>query len=100
MWLTDSAFRLTHVDLDKLVLMAERDIKKERAGIDISVQKSNLPPIMADRDQLQFLLKEIFSNAVHFRREETGVVIQVTATTLLQNKFKSVSHKYIHNITF
>ena len=93
-WLTDATVQSTPVDLAKLLQTVRHELEKENAGTAIEIEAETLPVVEADREQLHFLLHEILSNAVRFRKPGHPVHIHMAANILLLNKFKTLSGKY------
>lgn len=93
-WLIDTPVNLTRLNLEKLLPIVKQDLEEENPGVDISIEVEELLPVQADQEQMKFLLHEILSNAVRFRKPANRVNIRVASKSLLLNKFKTMPGKY------
>lgn len=93
-WLIETPVKKTPIDLKALLVEINSELQKDQPSFDISLSKEDLPVIEADKEQLRFLMQEIFTNAIRFRKEGEAVKINVTATEVQVNKFRSVAGKY------
>jgi phosphoserine phosphatase RsbU/P len=93
-WLTENSVNFQKVDLNALLLKAEHEVKAAFPDVQLSVEKTQLPEIEGNEDQLYALFYQLFTNAVRFRKENAGVQINVEATILQENLFKQVIGKY------
>ncbi len=69
----------------------------ENPGISFELEAETTPEIEANSEQMQFLLKELLTNAVRFRKTGDVVKIKMFASTLLLNKFRQLKQKYKYN---
>jgi sigma-B regulation protein RsbU (phosphoserine phosphatase) len=94
-WLTEASLHLTWVNLDALLPEVLQQLEAQFPGVRIVLTKEAMPPIEADHQQMHFLLHQILSNAVRFRKPGSDDVhIQLLADTLQLNKFRKVAGKY------
>ena len=93
-WLTNKELNGEKIDLGSVTDFAVKELETEHPGISIMLETEAIPVIEADREQMQFVLKEILSNAVYFRKPGNKVHVQVTAGTLLMNQFRELEGKY------
>jgi sigma-B regulation protein RsbU (phosphoserine phosphatase) len=95
-WLTEASIHPTLAAIDALLPEVTQQLETEFPGVTLSITKEEIPPIEADQDQMQFLLHQLLSNAVQFRKQGDNVQIQILADTLLLNKFRKVEGKYAY----
>lgn len=93
-WLTDSALRMAPVDLNDVLKINRIKIEQDNPGVEFNLDAEPLPIIDADLEQMRFLFHEIFCNAVRFRKPGQPATVTVTASSLLQNQFRSMPGKY------
>lgn len=96
-WLTEASLHLTQVALDALLPDVLQQLENEVPGVRIHLTKEVMPPIEADSEQMRFLLHQLLSNAVRFRKPgHNDVHIQLLSDTLQLNKFRQVAEKYTY----
>jgi sigma-B regulation protein RsbU (phosphoserine phosphatase) len=95
-WLTESTVTGSHLDLGRLVAGSVEVLRQDHPGLSISVQMTGQPVLFGDKEQMQFLVQEICTNAVRFRKADSPVELSISASVLQQNKFRSVSGKYAY----
>ncbi|HVK97865.1 MAG TPA: ATP-binding protein [Flavisolibacter sp.] len=93
-WLTESPIESVELDLNKVLLIVQHQLKKDFPTIDLVIEIDDLPRITADKEQVQVLFYQLLSNAIKFRKEGNSVTIQITADNLLLNQFRNISGKY------
>ncbi|HYF33485.1 MAG TPA: ATP-binding protein [Chitinophagaceae bacterium] len=93
-WLTETPLHFTSVDLSEIIGVLEQELAMEYPGVSIHINAKELPALPADKQRMQLLLKEIMSNAIRFRKQGNEATIHIQASSLLLNKFKTVSGKY------
>jgi sigma-B regulation protein RsbU (phosphoserine phosphatase) len=93
-WLNESIPEFTVVDLNKLLLAVQQDLKTEYDEALWKINADNLPPVQGNWEQLRLLLMYILSNAIRYKKEETTCSINITSTVLMQNAFRSMHEKY------
>lgn len=93
-WLTETPVNIREVDLGRLLLQVRKDLETEHPDVAIHIESDALPTIPADRKQMQFLLHEILTNAVRFRKQANEARIHISAKNLMRNTFKAISEKY------
>ncbi len=94
LWLTKDGMEIEQVDLGKLIYSIKQEIVDVNPGINILLELELMPTIDGNKEQLHFLITELFKNAVKFRKQENLVEIEITHTSLLLNKFKQLTGKY------
>ena len=94
LWLTHDEQQWEELDLLKLAEHACTQAEFENAGISIMLEADSIPLIEAKSGQMLFLLKELFLNAVRFRKPGNVVNVKIYSSTLLLNKFRQVTGKY------
>lgn len=92
--LTNDKGGFTDVDLDEMLKNLPPEIEEDNPGIPIKIRQEQLPTIEANADQIHFLLKELLTNAVKFRKPDSTVDIRIEASTLLLNVFRQLEGKY------
>jgi len=99
-WLTDTTFTPADINLNELLKDAVTALKKEYPDIILSLEADELPTITADGEQFRFLLQEILTNAMRFRKPGNEVHIAITWSKLLMNQFKNVEghYKYVDHL--
>jgi sigma-B regulation protein RsbU (phosphoserine phosphatase) len=93
-WLTNEKLKCGEVDLLQEAQLTKKQVEFENSGISIILEVEAIPAIEANIDQMRFLLKELFSNAVRFRKPGNVVNVKISASTLLLNKFRELTGKY------
>ncbi len=93
-WLSNEILKPEEVDLSEIMRRAKQQVELENPGVSILLESEAIPLVEADRGQMQFLVKELFSNAVKFRKPGNVVRLKIYATTLLLNKFRQLKDKY------
>lgn len=103
-WLLETAGNRTEVSLEDIFRDALEKVNAAFPHVKAQVQTGSLPVLLANREQLVFLVEEIVSNAFRFRREEDAVDISVQAYTIMQNEFRAMRENYnyveYHKIEF
>ena len=92
--LTGDQWEFTEVELDVVMNSVKEQLVEENPGITITIRNESLPVIEAVENQMEFLFKELLTNAVKFRKPEGGVEINIGASTLLLNKFRQITGRY------
>jgi sigma-B regulation protein RsbU (phosphoserine phosphatase) len=93
-WLVETPVKPRRLDLNRLVDEAVQKLRSQNPAMDLKVHMDDLPGLFADAEQTAFLLHEILSNAVRFRKEENMAVLTISASQLQSNKFRAISGKY------
>ena len=93
-WLAETERKPVSIDLEKLVRLIKSELEKLHVGIAIHLSIKDLTTVVADREQMYFLLAEIFGNAVRFRKSPDEVFIHISADILQLNQFKETHDKY------
>jgi sigma-B regulation protein RsbU (phosphoserine phosphatase) len=93
-WLTNEKLECEEVELSHQTQFTKKQVEFENPGISIILEAEAIPVFEAYREQMQFLLKELFSNAVKFRKPGNVVNIKIYASTLMLNKFRQLTGKY------
>lgn len=73
----DAQLRLTHVDLQGLVLRVREDLAVELVGV--RVDDLDLPVVVGDAVQLRIVMQNLLSNAAKFLRGVVGPAVAVSA---------------------
>lgn len=94
LWLSNEETNWKTVNLPGVIQCVKRQVESENPDVSIILETEMIPPIEANSEQLQFLLKEIFLNAVRFRKPGNVVNLKIYASVLLQNKFRQLTEKY------
>lgn len=94
LWLSTEELELEELDLLVLISAAKAALESEHPGVRIQLDSEPIPKVRANRAQMEFLMKELLSNAVRFRKDGDAVQVRVSASTLLLNKFRELSGKY------
>ncbi|HUR30727.1 MAG TPA: ATP-binding protein [Saprospiraceae bacterium] len=92
--LTSDKWNFVDVDLEQVLKNIQLEIANENPGISIIIKSEPLPVVEANAEQMQFMLKELVTNAVKFRKPAEVVDVQIEASTLLLNKFSQLPGKY------
>jgi phosphoserine phosphatase RsbU/P len=92
-WLTETEVTKTRTDLEDLIEKALCQLQKEYAEVAIYITKENLPTVVVDAEQMQFLFCELLSNAIRFRKRDE-VHLHIFAHSLQLNKFRAMPEKY------
>ena len=92
-WLNEKTNEFTHVDLDALVVKAANQVRSEQGNDILVLHCESLSSLEGDAEQIELLLYHLLSNAVKFRRGGAANV-NISATILKQNTFRSVEEKY------
>ncbi|MEO5967062.1 MAG: ATP-binding protein [Ferruginibacter sp.] len=93
-WLANEKLECENLDLFKIILSAKDQLKIEYPNISVNIECEKLPVIKANKEQIQYLIHELFLNSIKFRKSENDVNIKIFASTLLLNKFRQLSGKY------
>jgi len=93
-WLTGNLNKLIDVDLNEIIVSACKQLKDDFPGINLDIQKHNLPTVFADKEQMQLLFYHLLSNTVRFRKPGNDVNVTISANKLLMNKFRNLKDKY------
>lgn len=93
-WLAETKPRPVLVDLSKTLRLIRSELEITHPAVEINLAIGELGIVYADREQIQFLLREILSNAVRFRKHPTKVFLHISATNICLNQFKAVHDKY------
>ncbi|HKP31205.1 MAG TPA: PAS domain-containing protein, partial [Chitinophagaceae bacterium] len=91
-WLDESRRKIEKLDLNKIIQNTEIRLKDELEE-PFLIKTENLCDIFGDKEQIEVLFFELFSNAVKFKKNDTAE-ITVSCTIIKQNKFKEVEGKY------
>src|SRR5688572_18564073 len=81
--LTSGKWDFSDIDLEELLNNVRFQIESENPGISIQIKNEPLPIIEANGEQMHFMLKELLTNAVKFRKPDDIVDVKIEATTLL-----------------
>ena len=94
-WLAEDKPTLQAVDLDTLFKNIITDVAEENPQVNITTAVEKVGSINADPDQIEFVLREIISNSVRFRKKNT-VTIDISSRHLQKNKFRNLEGKYTY----
>lgn len=94
LWLTNEDLKYEQVDLFNVMQAAKKIVELQNTGISIIIDAEAIPVIQANREQMQFLMKELLLNAVRFCKPGNVINLKVYASTLLLNKFRQLPRKY------
>ena len=95
-WLTEAEIKREKISLNKLLLFVRQRLEKEMSDVSLDLQLEDGVELEGDREQLIYLVQELFSNAIRFSQNEKAVRIHFSASKLTLNKFKNVSGKYAY----
>lgn len=93
-WLTNEKLECEKLSLSNVILLAKEQLSSEYPNISINLECEELPEIEANKEQIQFLIHELFLNSLKFRKPGNEVNIKIYSSTLLLNKFRQLSGKY------
>ncbi len=94
LWLSNETVGREPVQLQQLVAEAKDAVAIEHPAVPIVLEMEHLPIIEANKEQLFFLMKELMTNAVRFRKAGAAVNIHIYASTVLLNLFRELPGKY------
>ncbi len=93
-WLTNEKLKYEAVDLPGIIQSVKKELELENPDVLIVLESEPIPLFEANNEQMHFLIKEILSNAIRFRKPGNVVNVKVFATTLLLNNFRQLTGKY------
>jgi signal transduction histidine kinase len=93
-WLIEAPVVWTRLDLNQLMDEVIQKLRKAYPAVKIKVEMETLPELLADKKQVLHLFEEVFSNAIRFRKAEDEVLLQINASRLQLNRYRSISGKY------
>lgn len=93
-WLIETPVKKSAIDLGALLVDIHSELKKDHPDLAIDILIEDLPVVEADKEQLRFLMKEVCSNAIRFRKEGNSANIRIAARQVQVNKYRSVAGKY------
>lgn len=93
-WLAEHNVTSTEVDLNAILKLVVYEIEKDFGGVQLKISSDKLPVVNADAEQLRLLFYELLSNAVRFKKEDRETTVEITAGTLMLNKFLSLKENY------
>ncbi|MDB5251996.1 MAG: putative regulatory protein [Flaviaesturariibacter sp.] len=93
-WLDKRPGNWTAVDLNRVLQSARVRAEALVPGASIRLEADELPVLSGDEAQLLLLLTHLLQNALQFRKDGPTADVKVLATTLRQNRFRSLSGKY------
>ena len=94
LWLTNEDLKCEQVDLFDVMQAAKKMVELQNTDKSILIDAEAIPVIKANREQMQFLMKELLLNAVRFCKPGNVVNLKVYASTLLLNQFRQLPGKY------
>lgn len=93
-WLIEAPVVYVHFPLREMVTALAEALQAEHPQVAISVQMEDLPDLTADKTQVEYLLKELLTNAIRFRKDPAAVTIRFSASVVQENTFRSMEDKY------
>ena len=93
-WLTNDEFKFEEVDIRLEMETARKQLELEIPDVSIMLEAEAIPAIEGNSEQLQVLFKELFLNAIRFRKPGNVANVKIYASTLLLNKFRQLADKY------
>lgn len=93
-WLTEAEVNAHDIDIEELLSEVLARLHAEHPGVDIELKTEGHFLVKADREQITFLLYQLLSNSVQFRKQGQPVKLHLLGTTLFRNKFKALNEKY------
>jgi len=93
-WLTETNIKPTEINIEGLISEAIAQLRAEHPDVNIQLTMEGHFLVEADKEQMLFLLFQILSNSIRFRKQGNNVHVKITGTTLYRNKFKALNEKY------
>jgi sigma-B regulation protein RsbU (phosphoserine phosphatase) len=93
-WLNEAPFRTESIDLVKLVKKVQQELEKEFPDIDLVITVEVQDSFNGDTQQMYLMLRELFSNAIRFRKDKTQAFITVSLRHLQLNEFRTIEGRY------
>ncbi len=93
-WLVEAPVVPSRFSLGEVIASLVEEVKEENPLVSISVQCEDLPHLRADKTQVIYLLKELLTNAVRFRKDPDAATIRFSASLVQENNFRNVEDKY------
>ena len=92
--LSNDKLEFVKVDLDQVWKEVHQEVQAENPEISLTTHAAHLPEIDAIADQIHFMMKEVLTNAVNFRKPDQQVEVHIEGTTMLLNKFRRLAGNY------
>ncbi len=93
-WLTESKNNYREVQLDKLLLLVNQQLKKTFPGVDLDLKVEGVIPFQADHDQMSLLFYQLLSNSIRYRKEKIKANVWISGTTTYKNKYVNIPGRY------
>lgn len=95
-WLTETPTQITDLHATELLQEAARQVQKDFEDKQLHLVSEAIPPLQADRKQLQMLFYHILSNAARFHKEGQPATVRVTAALISKNRFVAMPDHYAY----
>ncbi|RYZ62509.1 MAG: PAS domain-containing sensor histidine kinase [Chitinophagaceae bacterium] len=93
-WLIEAPVVYTGFSLGEIIASLAEELREEHPLVSITLQCEELPQLRADKTQVIYLLKELMTNAVRFRKDPDVVTIRFSASLVQENFFRNTEDKY------
>jgi phosphoserine phosphatase RsbU/P len=93
-WLTELDMPLMPVDLNQLIMFAQKEVRQKHPDVTINFRSDPLPTITGNSEQLQAMIIHVLDNAVRFRKTEEDAVIDIRSVVLEQNNLQHLDNRY------
>lgn len=93
-WLNENPPSIMPVDLIKMVDTVHKELEQEFPDIDLSITIEENSHFNGDPQQMYLLFRELFLNAVRFRKDKKQVYITVSINHLQLNQFRTIEGRY------
>lgn len=93
-WLIETTPRRSSIQLKELVTAAVHELTQTLQEASFSLFIDEQIILDADKEQLCFLVQELLSNAVRFKKPHSPQEISVTASTIQLNQFRNINGRY------
>ncbi|RYY85688.1 MAG: PAS domain-containing sensor histidine kinase [Chitinophagaceae bacterium] len=95
-WLNDAPLRVAPVEIAPMLRAIAARVEKEFPDVRLQLEAPEQVIIPADREQLHWLLHELLSNAVRFRKDPESAQVRVFYDSVHQNRFRNVEGRYAY----